>query len=68
MYTIIAVILVIVALWCAFNWGCGFYICIHERLGEDDLRWSAISENMFHHGICGIVALGFAGVILACGI
>lgn len=65
MPTFIAILLIILALYCAVNWVSGLLAVMRGKLTLDDMRWQLISENMFHHGICGIVALGFAGMILA---
>lgn len=63
---IIPLTLLAIAFFCFGSWACGFYrLTQHRKAGTlDRAEFKFYDENMFRLGLCGIIALGFAGMIL----
>lgn len=60
MTTIIAIVLILIAVYCGANWLLIFYWWLRGRL-YDELD---AAERAFQFGLCFILALGFAGLLL----
>lgn len=73
MTLIATIILLAIAIYCACSWVAGFVATMRLNskvwrtnfaIGDLD-RYRALDRNMFHHGLCAILALGLAGIINA---
>lgn len=66
MLTLILILLAIVAIYCGGMWIATFII-VRKRPPQTEALRASIAQFTFHLGICFILAIGFAGLILAQG-